>query len=737
MEEDKLHLKIKSPNNLLGLFNYIYKVKKTIIILVLIVLSFNSFGQNIDSLNTELKKAKHDSTKALIFIMLSEVCPINEIIAYSNSAISICNDNLKKDLQNNSTLFLSYKARALSNIGFYYSANEKFETALKYYESSRIIQEQIKDKESLAITYNNIGYVYELQGIVEKALDYYFKSLKLHEELNNKQDLSSCYNNIGSIYDELNDSESALEYYKKSLVIKEKLNDKKGIATVLNNIGLIYYNRKDLTNAMDFYKRSLLINEEINNTVGISILLDNIGGIYQSKGDLNQALLYFNKSLKLQEIDKNYDGQIVSHNSIGEIYFSKNDYNKAKEHSLIALKYSQEYGYVDQIGISANRLYSIYMKLKQFDKAIEMRNLEIQMRDSIINEKTKKASIKSQIKYEYEKKAIQDSIIVAEERKLTSLQLNHEKKQRFALYTGLLLSLIFIGIIFNRFKITQKQKNIIELKEQETKKQNIIITQQKELVEEKQNEISDSINYAKRIQTSFLANEKEFKNHFNDYFILFKPKDIVSGDFYWAISSESKLFLCVADSTGHGIPGAFMSLLNISLLNESVLSRKYNSTIDILNFIRKILILGLKPDETGHGGNDGMDCIIIIIDFDTLEMEFSGANNPLWIIRNNQLIELKADKMPVGRSPKDSTSFTSQKFQLLKDDLLFGFTDGFPDQFGGPNGKKFKYKQLEQLLLSISHESMDMQKRKLNDVFENWKGNLEQVDDVCIIGVRI
>lgn len=712
-------------------------MKKTIPILILIVFSCNFFGQNIDSLNTELKKAKHDTTKALIYLKLSEGCALNEILDLSNSAISICNKNLKNNLQKNSNIYLSYKARALSNIGFFYSENEKFEQALKYYDSSRVIQEKIKDRASLAVTFNNIGYVYELQGLVEKALECYFKSLKLHEELNNKTELTSCYNNIGSLFDDLGDHVVALEYYKKSLALKEKINDKKGIATVLNNIGLVYYNQNDLAKALDFYNRSLLINEEIKNTIGISILLDNIGGIYQSKGDLTQALFYFNKSLDLQKIDKNYDGQIVSHTSIGEIYFSKKDYNKAKEHTLIGLKYSIEYGYVDQIKLSANRLYSIYMKQKQFEKAIEMRNLEIQMRDSMINEKTKKASLKSQIRYEYEKKAIEDSLIVVEERKLTTLQLNQEKTQRFALYAGLGLSLMFIGFVFNRFKVTQKQKNIIELKEQETKKQNIIITQQKELVEEKQNEISDSINYAKRIQTSFLANEMEFKDHFEDYFVLFKPKDIVSGDFYWATSIESKLFICVADSTGHGIPGAFMSLLNISLLNESVLSRNYTSTIDILNFIRHILILGLKPDEKGQGGNDGMDCVLIIIDFKTLEMEFSGANNPLWIIRKNNIIELKADKMPVGRSPKETVSFSNQKFQLQKNDLLFGFTDGFPDQFGGPKGKKFKYKQLEELLISISHEPMEIQNQKLNEVFENWKGDLEQVDDICIIGVRV
>jgi serine phosphatase RsbU (regulator of sigma subunit)/Tfp pilus assembly protein PilF len=720
-----------------GLFYYIYVVKKIIPILILIVFSCNFFGQNIDSLNTELKNAKHDTAKALIYLKLSEVCPVNEIIAFSNSAITICNKNLKNDLQKQSNIYLSYKARALGNIGFFYSENEKFETALKYYDSSRVIQEKIKDKTSLAVTFNNIGYVYELQGLVEKALEYYFKSLKLHEELNNKQELTSCYNNIGSLFDELGDPAAALEYYKKSLALKEIIKDKKGIATVLNNIGLVYYNQNDLEKAMDYYNRSLVINEEIKNTSGISILLDNIGGIYQIKGDLTQALFYFNKSLALQEIDKNYDGQIVSHTSIGEVYFAKKEYNKAKEHTLIALKYSLEYGYVDQIRLSANRLYAIYMKQNQFEKAIEMRNLEIQMRDSVINEKTKKASLKSQIRYEYEKKAIEDSLLVVEERKLTTLQLKQEKTQRFALYIGLGLSLIFIGFVFNRFKVTQKQKNIIELKEQETKKQNIIITQQKELVEEKQKEISDSINYAKRIQTSFLANDIEFKKHFNDFFILFKPKDVVSGDFYWATSNENKLFVCVADSTGHGIPGAFMSLLNISLLNEAVLSRNYTSTIHILNFVRRVLILGLKPDETGQGGNDGMDCTLFTFDLKTLQMEFSGANNPLWIVRDGKIIELKADKMPVGRSPKELETFSSCLFQLQKNDLIYAFTDGYADQFGGPKGKKFKYKQLEELILSNSEKLTSQQLHVLDTTFKNWQGNLDQVDDVCVVGIRV
>ena len=218
---------------------------------------------------------------------------------------------------------------------------------------------------------------------------------------------------------------------------------------------------------------------------------------------------------------------------------------------------------------------------------------------------------------------------------------------------------------------------------------------------------------------------------------MFTPKDVVSGDFYWANTIDENFYVCAADSTGHGIPGAFMSLLNMSLLNEAVLSKNLTDTSEILNFVRKILILGLKPDESGQGGNDGMDCVMVKINKTTLKLEFSGANNSLWIIRDNALIELSADKMPVGRSLSEEISFTRQEFQLQKSDILYLFTDGYADQFGGPKGKKFKYKQLKELLVQNKHLSLTQQSTILQSTFQNWKGNLEQVDDVCVIGIKI
>jgi serine phosphatase RsbU (regulator of sigma subunit) len=227
------------------------------------------------------------------------------------------------------------------------------------------------------------------------------------------------------------------------------------------------------------------------------------------------------------------------------------------------------------------------------------------------------------------------------------------------------------------------------------------------------------------------------------FFILYKPKDIVSGDFYYATSHKhpsspvEKFYLCTADCTGHGVPGAFMSMLNISYLNESIIEKNISSPDQILNHIREEIITSLNPEGSEEESKDGMDCILCAFDFTNNKLEYAAANNSFYIARNNGLISCEADKMPVGKSPKEHEPFTLHTVQLQKGDVVYMLTDGLPDQFGGPKGKKFKYKQLEDLLLQNCALPMEEQKSKLNSAFEQWKGNLEQVDDVLLIGMRI
>jgi serine phosphatase RsbU (regulator of sigma subunit) len=290
------------------------------------------------------------------------------------------------------------------------------------------------------------------------------------------------------------------------------------------------------------------------------------------------------------------------------------------------------------------------------------------------------------------------------------------------------LTIVFSVLLYKRFRLTNNQKEIIE--------------QQKHIVEEKHKEITDSINYAERIQRSFLATKELLDVNLNNHFVFFKPKDVVSGDFYWASKlSNDNFALVTADSTGHGVPGAIMSLLNITSI-ESAIKDGYTQPADILNATRQTIIERLKKDGSAEGGKDGMDCSLVSFDFKNKKLTVSAANNPVWIVRKNELgvteaLDIKPDKMPVGKHDKDSISFTQQEIQLQGGDVVYTLTDGFPDQFGGEKGKKFMSKNLRELLVTNSHLPMQEQHELLNKTFTDWVGNLEQVDDVCIIGIRI
>lgn len=229
----------------------------------------------------------------------------------------------------------------------------------------------------------------------------------------------------------------------------------------------------------------------------------------------------------------------------------------------------------------------------------------------------------------------------------------------------------------------------------------------------------------------------------NNYFIYYKPKDIVSGDFYYALAHQPKsrknelFYFCTADCTGHGVPGALMSMLGISNLNESIIEKEIAEPHEILNNVRKGIIESLDSEDKDEENRDGMDCVLCAFDFKDLKLEFAAANNPLWIYRDGEMLEFKPDKMPVGRYRDELSSFSLQQVDLKKGDIVYCFTDGFADQFGGEKGKKFKYKPFQQFLVSNAHLSMEDQKKELDKTFENWKGNLEQVDDVLVVGVKI
>ncbi|MFN7913391.1 MAG: SpoIIE family protein phosphatase [Bacteroidota bacterium] len=283
----------------------------------------------------------------------------------------------------------------------------------------------------------------------------------------------------------------------------------------------------------------------------------------------------------------------------------------------------------------------------------------------------------------------------------------------------------------------QKLENIIYERTSEITVKAKEIEHQKFQLEEKQKEIIDSIRYAKRIQQALLATKSVLDRNLNNYFVYYNPKDIVSGDFYWATNHHNLFYLIVADSTGHGVPGAFMSLLNINYLHEAINEKQILEPANILNYVRTRLINSLAEDGSEEGGKDGMDCSLLCFNFERMELQYACAYNSILLIRDNQLLELECDRMPVGKGPKGEISFRNYSIEIKPNDLLFALTDGYADQFGGATGKKLKYKNLKNYILKNSQLSLIDQKIQLENSFNEWRGNIEQIDDVCIFGIKI
>jgi serine phosphatase RsbU (regulator of sigma subunit) len=234
-----------------------------------------------------------------------------------------------------------------------------------------------------------------------------------------------------------------------------------------------------------------------------------------------------------------------------------------------------------------------------------------------------------------------------------------------------------------------------------------------------------------------LTSNSYLKKILPEHFVLYKPKDIVSGDFYWSIKHKNKTFLAVADCTGHGVPGAFMSLLGISFLNEIVIEKNIVSPEKILNQLREEIIKALNPEDAAEESKDGMDIVLCCYDFDAMQLDFAAANNSLYLIRDEELVEYKSDKFPVGKYQDEQSSFTLQTISLQNNDCVYSFTDGFADQFGGPHGKKYKYKQFKEQLLKNHKLSLEKQKKLIETEIENWRGTLDQIDDILMIGIKI
>lgn len=733
-------------------------MKFKIVVFFITILSCNSIlhSQNsrVDSLLTIIKSDKSDTSK------VDHLLDISYILQYSNPDSSI--------------IF----------------SNQAYEFLIKTKNLPKFWRQT---KEGICL--HKLALAYYLKANYLKSLDFYFKALaiwdKLEVESKSKTrpqiltSKSKTLGNIGIIYDELGDYKKALDYYFKALKIDESLGRKSGIATKLGNIGIIYKEqamsipdtsiknpKRDslYQKSLNCYFKALKIDEELDDKTNIVIWLGNIGVVYDELGDYGKALDHYFQALKMAEQLDDKNRIAINLENIGSLYISQKKFKNAFDYLYRAISISKSIGAINDVKIQYDELSALYEKsnillpdtiggkLLGFEQ-MRLRSLyyykqHIALRDTLFNQENKNQLVQKEMNYEFEKK---EAVSKAE-----------NKKQRIIIWfiiSGLVLVLGFTGFILRSLQITHKQKDIIEeqkgivdeknkiLNQQneeiisqrdeieaqrdEIEAQRDMVVKQKDHIEAQKKEITDSIVYAKQIQQALLPASKYAESILGEHFILFKPKDIVSGDFFWFTKIGEWLIITVADCTGHGVPGAFMSMLGISFLNEIVRKKEITNASEILDHLRESIIEALQ--QKGYSGEqrDGMDMALVVLNVSNNQLQYSGANNPLYIVTaSKELKEIEPDKQPVAINFK-MKSFANHIIQMEKGDCIYLASDGYMDQFGGSNYKKFRISQLKELFLNFADRSMTEQKKILDTTFENWKGANEQIDDVTILGFRV
>jgi tetratricopeptide (TPR) repeat protein/serine phosphatase RsbU (regulator of sigma subunit)/DNA-binding CsgD family transcriptional regulator len=777
---------------------------------ILLYFPLLTFGQlteeeliTIDSLKNIIKTASHDSDIVNAYFDWDNIVYVSDTELdeeLNRKIIDLCKKNLAENLAKNEQLFFQdMLASSYSNLGGIEKDYGDLEKAHTYYIKSLTIAKEAELKNIEANVLNNIGILKDNQGNPYEAIDFYKKSLEIRKEIGvENKNMVSSLDNLGTVYanmgnyqesikyfdealklaeklgapghiahvllgvglnyNNFGEHEKAIEYYEKSLKISEELGDQQIISTCLLRIGNAYSDKGDNERALEFYYQGLDISEKIGFVGNIGGFLNNIGIMLKEKGDYDSALEYYERSYKIDEELGYKVGMAGSLNSMATIYSIRDESDKCVEHLKRALQFAKE---AKHIGFTKNILYNLYDEYKYYGKtkkALAAYEEYSEIKDSLSNDESKKALLRREYQYEYEKKKALDNV---ENEKLVAIEKEQKEKQQFitmATAGGLVLTGIFLLIVFNRLRVTRKQKLIIEDQKVEVEEQRDISNEQKLIVEEKNKEILDSISYAKRIQEAILPPPRLVKEWLTESFIFYKPKDIVAGDFYWMETAtyskggkdRTLVYFAAADCTGHGVPGAMVSVVCANALNRAIKEFNLIEPGQVLDKVTELVVDSF--DKGDEEIKDGMDIALCALDISAKKVYYSGANNPLYRITTldqvvdedmksekndtHQLIEYKANKQPVGQHDHH-VNFKTFEIQLEPGDAIYVFSDGFPDQFGGEKGKKYKYSTFRKCLLANFSHPMAEQKLILEQEFDNWKGDLEQIDDVCVIGVKI
>lgn len=575
---------------------------------------------------------------------------------------------------------------------------------------------------------NLLGVTYMNLNQNDSALFYYQQTLEEAKKQKDSLFISKSYNNIGVANYYSGNSTTAIYYFTKSAEIDESIGDVEGSITSLMNIGSMYLMLEILDSARFFLTRSLEGAIAMDDKDLMATCYLSLGGVYQKENNFQAAKKNFSKVIEIAEPRQDYELLSMAYRDLALNFQKQFQFKLAVEYDLKSLEYSNKSGKLDDSKSAHEGLAYSYKELGMYKEAYESQKKYTILMDTLTELSNNQSFNEMQEKYNSEQTAIENEMLIQKD-KINSLEQSKNKKDlqnsRIIIISsvlGLVLLIILAFTLYNRNLLKQKINSKLQIAN--------------EIIQEKNKDIIASIEYASKIQEALLPT-KDNQNLFEDSFYLLQPKDIVSGDFFWYAEVEGKKVIAAVDCTGHGVPGAFMSMIGNTFLHEIVNEKKIIAPNHILNILRRRVVRAMNQKGEGTNRKDGMDMAICTIDERNGTLQFAGANNPLYMVLGNEMVELKGDKQPVGYFGEKEVPFKSHQVKIQKGDCVYIFSDGYADQFGGPKGKKFKYKQLRDLLFANYALPMQEQKKILIESFENWKGNLEQVDDVCMVGIRI
>jgi serine phosphatase RsbU (regulator of sigma subunit)/Tfp pilus assembly protein PilF len=597
--------------------------------------------------------------------------------------------------------------------------------AIPIFRESAAACEKYEQYNILSDTYRGMGMAYTDIGDHNKATESLVLAIQAGEKGADSKQVAYAYITLGNSQFNQHDNAAALKSYRHSLSMLDTLRDNYGRAGCYICIGNIYLDQRNLDSALVNFQKCLDIRIAMgNDPAGVAQVKENIGQVLREQGLPEKALVLFSEGLAFFQEANHQEGIAGSYSNLGSAYFDLGNYTEAEKSFLSSIEVARRLRLNNYLQEGYSGLSKVYYETGRYKEAAEYKDSLITITDIIVGEKHSTES--KEIEARFRNQQNEEEILHLQETNQQHEALGVKQKQIItAVSVGLLLAVV---LMFFVVRANAQRKKI-----------NAKLSEQNILIAEKNKDITDSITYARRIQRGILPDRNILFSNTSEAFIYYNPRDIVSGDFYWLRKEGSRLYVAAADCTGHGVPGALVSVIGVNLLEQILSANKKIETGALLDQLHEMMHAALHKDSADQGASDGMDIGLICIDTQQQVVEFSGASRPAYHFNGTELVQLKGDRFSIGgvKELDSDLRFATQRFNLRAGDIYYLFTDGFADQFGGPNGKKLMSKNFFDLVSKGVSKNMTQQEALLNESFLAWKGNLDQVDDVLVVGVKI